>query len=400
MEIAIYSISSALHKEVAGELRQDPFLNAVAEAGKIEMIFYGSDFSTYGKHPLSLIYIRTGGTESAFCKIYPSLKGRFLLLTSGESNSLAASMEILSYLHQQERQGEILHGKPEFVAQRIHQLEVTGQAETPRTRHRLGIVGAPSDWLVASDPDRRALSRLLDLDLIEIPMYQFLNEIRKKEPVEPPVELREPWDPATTRGALEIYGALKRLVATHRLEGLTVRCFDLLTSVKNTGCLALALLNSEGIPASCEGDIPSMVSMLISQHVAGVSGFMANPSRIDPDAGKMIFAHCTVPFNILTGWRFDTHFESGIGMAVKGIMPLGPVTIFKVSPDLRRRFIYETMLTANPDEPTLCRTQVEIEVDRKTVKYFMTDPIGNHHIIIPGHWKKALKAYLDHDKAS
>ena len=35
---------------------------------------------------------------------------------------------------------------------------------------------------------------------------------------------------------------------------MTVRCFDLLGRIGTTGCLALAILNAEGIPAACEGD--------------------------------------------------------------------------------------------------------------------------------------------------
>lgn len=46
-------------------------------------------------------------------------------------------------------------------------------------------------------------------------------------------------------GAINIYAALKSLVAEYDLSGLTLRCFDLLDALGNTGCLALALLNSE-----------------------------------------------------------------------------------------------------------------------------------------------------------
>jgi hypothetical protein len=41
-------------------------------------------------------------------------------------------------------------------------------------------------------------------------------------------------------GANRIYRGLKQLVEDYQLQGLTLRCFDLLTSMKNTGCLALA----------------------------------------------------------------------------------------------------------------------------------------------------------------
>ena len=75
-------------------------------------------------------------------------------------------------------------------------------------------------------------------------------------------------------GAKTIYLALKELVSRHRLQGFTLRCFDLLTTVHNTGCLALARLNAEGIVSGCEGDVPTLLTMAIVKVLTGVSGLM------------------------------------------------------------------------------------------------------------------------------
>lgn len=72
-----------------------------------------------------------------------------------------------------------------------------------------------------------------------------------------------------------MYGALKRLIKKYDLNAVTVRCFDLLKAVHTTGCLALAILNAEGIPAACEGDQKSLISMVILNALTGGSGFMA-----------------------------------------------------------------------------------------------------------------------------
>lgn len=47
------------------------------------------------------------------------LRGPIRLLTSGRNNSLAAAMEILSYVTSGGGQGEILHGNPEYIAVRL-----------------------------------------------------------------------------------------------------------------------------------------------------------------------------------------------------------------------------------------------------------------------------------------
>ncbi|MBR3096632.1 MAG: hypothetical protein IKH17_01995, partial [Bacteroidales bacterium] len=162
----------------------------------------------------------------------------------------------------------------------------------------------------------------------------------------------------------------------------------------NTGCLALSCFNSEGIPASCEGDVPALVSMMIAHALTGVSGFQANPARIDVQTGEILFAHCTIPFNMVEDWRFETHFESGIGVGIHGIFPKGPVTVFKVSGDLRRHFVAEGELIGNQYEQNLCRTQVIVRLNPADARYFLTDPIGNHHIILPGHCKGLLEELL------
>ena len=178
---------------------------------------------------------------------------------------------------------------------------------------------------------------------------------------------------------------MKKLVEKHDLQGLTIRCFDLLTAVHNTGCIALARLNSEGIVAGCEGDIPTLLSMVLANAVTGVSGFQANPAHINPETGEMLFAHCTIPFNMVERYELDTHFESGIGVGIRGYMKNGAVSIFKVSGNLKRHFVAEGRLLRSEGKPNLCRTQQIIQLNRpEQARYFLTEPIGNHHVIIPG----------------
>ena len=195
-------------------------------------------------------------------------------------------------------------------------------------------------------------------------------------------------------GASQIYHALEVIVKRYQLSAFTLRCFDLLTSVGNTGCLALAKFNAAGIPAACEGDVPALLSMMIAQALTGKTGFQANPARIDVESGKMLFAHCTVPFNMVRSWQWDTHYESGIGVGIHGELPQGKVTVFKVSGKLDRLFVAEGELQYNQYEDNLCRTQVALQLQPADARYFLTCPIGNHHIILPGHHKALLEALL------
>ncbi len=394
---AVYTITSGLHDEASVSRISDAFLSGVFPEGEFD--YRGSDFSDFGTHDLDLIYVRTGGAEGIFKSLLPEMLARgterYYLLTSGKSNSLAASLEILSYLRQQGLKGEVLHGSTAYLQHRIQVLETVASARKKLKGAVIGVVGQPSDWLISSHADPMAVMDRLGARLVEIPIEELLQEIGKAPADPAPQEVSMAPDVRKSYpGATQIYHALKVLVDRYGLSAFTLRCFDLLTAVGNTGCLALASFNADGLPAACEGDVPALLSMMIAQALTGVTGFQANPARIDVETGEMLFAHCTVPFNMVTDWQYDTHFESGIGVGIHGNLPEGPVTVFKVSGKLDRHFAAEGELLTNQYEDNLCRTQVVLKLSPEDARYFLTNPIGNHHIILPGHCKELLEELL------
>lgn len=381
-DISIYTLTSQLHDEKAVSANTQAFLSSL----NIEYDLRGADFSDYGQAVLSLIYVRTGGTEGIFKSLLPQIRqsGKpVYLLTSGTSNSLAASMEILSFMQQNHMQGEILHGSAQYIGSRIENLIRLEQARLQLQGCRLGVIGQPSDWLISSAADYGAVRNRLGIEIVDIPLDEVLTAL------------------GTTQidggkdGALLIYEALRKVVDKYQLKGFTLRCFDLLSVLHNTGCLALARLNAEGLVAGCEGDVPAMLSMMVVRSLFGISGFQCNPAHIDVETGEMMLAHCTIPLNMVTRYELDTHFESGIGVGIRGYMPEGPVTLFKVSGDLTRHFVAEGQLLRCEARPNLCRTQAVVQLSNpQDARYFLTHPIGNHHILLPGHHASLLSSLL------
>ena len=371
-KINIYTLTSELHDEQAVNAVTRDFLESIG----MEYELKGNGYADYGKDGLNLIYVRTGGTEGVFLRLLPDLLKKsnhpFYLLTSGKSNSLAASMEILSFLRQHDMKGEIIHGSTDYIARRIRLLAKVEEVHGRLRGVRLGIIGKPSDWLISSHADKGRVKERLGIELIDIPMQELQDAV-------------------TAKG--DIYEALKAVISKYQLNGFTLRCFDLLTTVKDTGCMPLARLNAEGYVAGCEGDVPAMLSMMITRALTGVSGFQANPASISPETGELLFAHCTIPLDMVERYELDTHYESGIGTGIRGYMKPGAVTIFKVAGDLSRCFIAEGELVESLAKPNLCRTQQVIRLnDKQQAAYFLTNPIGNHHIIMPGHLKELLEA--------
>lgn len=395
MKIAVYTLTSELHNEQVIERQTEEFLNELG----LDFDFRGADYSDYGTHLVDLIFVRTGGTEGIFKRLLPQLDVRrhryIYLLASGKNNSLPAAMEILSYLSNQNLHGEILHSASSYVADRIGQIACAAERRQMFANGRLGLVGEPSDWLIASHVDEKYVTNDLGIELVKIPMSELLAEYERTPETPCDFSSGMPNVQAAIPGANRIYLALKSLVEKYNLQGFTIRCFDLLEKVHNTGCLALARLNAEGVVAGCEGDVPAMLSMWVARVLFGTSGFQSNPASVNPQDGSVCLAHCTIPFDMLKNYELDTHFESGIGVAVRGNVAEGQVTVFKMSGAGREYFAAEGQLVANGNDAGLCRTQLKIKLTQNDdANYFLTHPIGNHHVLIPGHHKAELEAFM------
>jgi len=319
------------------------------------------------------VAVLTGGTEALFLKLVDegkvSLDEPVFIIASGYSNSLAASLEILSWIQQHEGTGRVITSLEQINdrADRMEPGAKTADSQFPKANGlRLGVVGEPSDWLIASKVDDAYILEKTGIQLVHIP----IEEVSSLGVVD-----------SGLKGAEQIYERLKEIVARYDLNGLTLRCFDLLTTVKNTGCIALSHLNDEGIPASCEGDIPLLLTMILAKQMYGRIGFQVNPARIGDD-GRMLFAHCTIPLKMTVSHSLDTHFESGIGVGIHGELPLGKYRLMKLSADLSHLVDEPVELVANQYEQNLCRTQVWLQATPELAQQLLTRPLANHHLLI------------------
>jgi len=227
-------------------------------------------------------------------------------------------------------------------------------------------------------------------------MEEFFEEIKRREYTDnkyTEMIKAKGYDSKEIEEAMYIYGALRRITDKYRLDGLTVRCFDLLDTVHSTGCAALAILNSDGIYASCEGDVPALISMAVLGELPGEPVFMANPSRIDTDHNQIVFAHCTLPITMPNDFEIMTHFESQLGVAFRGHIAEGPVTVFKCNGMMDEYFVTDGELLKNLTEYNLCRTQILLKLE-KSVDYFLKDSIGNHHLIVKGNHTRLIEEFF------
>lgn len=358
------------------------------------------------KHDTFLV--ATGGVEGLFVKLLDSemIGENVSLIADGRNNSLAASMEILTYLNEKGGNGRILHGTNVEIADSLREKQSERhfkrsvaereilQNETNIIEYnRVAIFGEPSDWLIASGVDREYVKEHFNIDFVNIAMERLVTRVQFIDDEMVELLAKDYEDSNIAFGeashqdllnSLKLYLAISQICHEENCTCLTIRCFDIVKQLKATSCLALALLNDEGIDASCEGDLQSLLSMIMARRVAWQPTFMANPSGMSKDNGTTTFAHCTIPTSMCEKYGFRSHFESGLGIAIAGEMPVNQkYTIFKWGGrKLERFFVEEVEAVEKPYSEHLCRTQITFKFYKP--EYMLEKPIGNHHIIIKG----------------
>ncbi|MCU0275442.1 MAG: fucose isomerase [Acidobacteria bacterium] len=301
------------------------------------------------------------------------------------------------------RQGEpveIVHGRPRFILARLQEL-ARFQAARRVLSGRIGVIGKPSDWLIGSGIDRAAVRRRWGTRFVDIGLEELTR--RHRGNAEAVAIAREftsraqgmsGVDEPALRAAARLVPALRIIFARHRLQAATVRCFSLIEALDTSGCLALSRLNDEGRVCGCEGDMPAAFSMLLIFALTGEVPFLANPAEVDAERNQVVMAHCTVPGRMVTGYRLQPHFETGLGVALCGAFAPGPATVFKVGgPDLESYFVSPAEVLPGRPRPGLCRTQVRLQLQERA-GYFLRAPLANHHVVARGDHARRIDDFM------
>ncbi len=410
-------VASILHDERQKRTLLGAFERALEKAGgELESLGQEHVHPRNAMLPL-FIFVLTGGTEAEALRLIQHEKmlergEPIVLLAHPSQNSLPAALEILAKVTQDGGKGVILQADTAgaFDEKALGNAVAVAQCMKTMRACRIGVVGRPSDWLVASRHGAETVKKAWGPELVDIPFEELLDEIQKIRAAKPEPDLglpdlrehaeffREAGE-ADMRKSMEILHALKILVGRHALHALTLRCFDLVLQDRSTGCLALSVLADERIDAGCEGDIPSILGLRWIRTLTGQTGWMANPSEIKVRNGsedaEMVVAHCTAPRSILSRYGLRSHFESGLGVAIAGIVPVGDVTLLRIGGEkLERVWFSPAKVSASPRREGLCRTQAVLSLSADKARELLSDPLGNHLVVVRGDWTQRISAYL------
>lgn len=399
MNLNLITFASSLASRESIFTDHHELLDAIGKKYDVRYIF-PEELGNTTPEGATMVLVGSGGVEEMVKANIDRLPPYVVLIADGLKNSLAASLEILSWMRMNGRHGRVLHGPTSFIMQGIDDYAAAHSAITRLNGKRVGVIGKPSGWLIASNVDYAAMRERWGVEMIDVPLdevvkgYEAIADAAVQDItddfISKAVGVKEPSRDEVVK-AMRLYRSVKGIVERYSLDAFTLNCFDLIPTTRTTGCVALALLNQQGIPAGCEGDEQTLLTMLAVQAATGEMTFMANPSKIlDNATHEMVFAHCTIAPAMADRYIVRNHYESLSGVAVEGIFEPMDMTVVKCGgAGMERFFISKARLLECTTNPNMCRTQLHLRLD-EPLDYFLERSIGNHHVIVRGDYVERL----------
>jgi L-fucose isomerase-like protein len=97
---------------------------------------------------------------------------------------------------------------------------------------------------------------------------------------------------------------------------------------------------------------------------------------------------------MVDGVQLHTHFESGIGIGLRGRFSPGPVTLLRLGGrSLEHLWISDGEIERAGDAEDLCRTQVVVHLTDAAAQPLLEHPLGNHLVLVHGHHRARIERW-------
>ena len=328
----------------------------------------------------------SGGSEQEAVKYLRH--GTLNLLVAGAGNNAwAAAAEVKAYAAQHGFQAQLIAMYDDDFPRQLKEWLQVKKAFDNLVGQKIGLIGQVSDWLVASSPEAALLRHRFGLELIELG-FDNLSDYLGHEPDSQFTDLFKSLDNQQNELA-SVSSFLKETTTNNKLNALTLQCFRMVREKAVTACLPVALMNYNGIPAGCEGDLVSISGMMLLKELTGLIPWMANVVRVEHD--QILLAHCTAPLQYSSNYQIVTHYETDLSHALQADLSFEEVTVFRMDVSLTKAFFARGFVTERPRLPHACRTQLLVKMDETDCMLLRNQPLGNHHLVLPGNWLHLIR---------
>jgi L-fucose isomerase-like protein len=225
-----------------------------------------------GSHPIVLFSLPASGHDWMYAPRWHSRGHRVTLLASSDYDELERALRLLRVIPMM-KQTRILLFPP---------ARGTEPAQSPdQVKKRLG-----ADVVAIEEKTFNEMISAAEDNAVRAEISRWTKNA--KEIVEPNKE--------DISKAARVSVALQLLMEQEQAQGLAIgTCMGWLP--KGFPCLGFARLRDKGIPAACEGDMDSLLTMLLFQYIIDRPGFQGN-ATFDTSRNALWTAHCTAPLKM------------------------------------------------------------------------------------------------------
>ncbi len=198
--------------------------------------------------------------------------------------------------------------------------------------------------------------------------------------------------------ATELYVAMKRYVDDADATAVTIVCGPWIHEPNYpTPCIALMLLQEEGVPAACQGDLDALLTMVLFKRAAGVMSCMGNNFEV---AGALGVGHCVLPRNLcdptaaLQPYYLGDYHGRKPSPTIHTTLPPGHVvTIARLTRNLETLILSRGTLVESLDLRDRCRNTLVIHVDAPARVLGALKGLQQHLVVACGDHTKALTTH-------
>ena len=225
-----------------------------------------------GAHPMVVFSLPASGHDWMYPHRWQRQGHRVTLLASSDYDELERALRLLRVIPMMHHTRILL----------FPPARGTKPAQSPNEiKKRLGV-----DVVAVEERMFDEMTKTVDDEAVRVEAETWTKNAKKI--IEPNKE--------DIRKAARISVALQRLMEQERAQGLAVgTCMGWLS--KGFPCLGFARLRDGGIPAACEGDMDSLLTMLLFQYAIDRPGFQGN-ATFDTSRNALWTAHCTAPLKM------------------------------------------------------------------------------------------------------
>lgn len=193
--------------------------------------------------------------------------------------------------------------------------------------------------------------------------------------------------------------ALQRVMDAKEATVVTVDCYgSMWRKLPAYPCIAFARLYDMGFGGICQSDLPCAMVHVLFQGLTGRPSFVCNPT-FDFSTNTATMIHC-MSATRLDGlnkppapYKLRDVMERQEGCTTQVFMRTGQQVSIAMFADMGTLRYFTGTITATPDTPRGCRTQIAVKVDGNAEHLWQNWSAGIHRVACYGHLEKDLARF-------